>query len=129
VAKENRFHRSAIRLAQRATELAPENKLYWRHLAYAELHVGQAEESVAHFRKGLDKDIGASAVGLALALITRASEQDLAEACKLIEENHTALDQAFYTEEALQTLAKAPLPQDPQLRERLQTLLAKHKEP
>lgn len=126
--EQPRFYRSAVTIAQRAVELAPEDKLNWRCLARAELHTGRVDDAVAHFREGFLPDNEPAAVGLALALITRGTEQDLAEALTTLEAQ-AGTAPAFDTEEALKALERLPDTTDPQLRERIRTLLTAHLTP
>ena len=124
--KQHRFYRSAVMIAHRAVELAPEEKMAWRILARAELHTGRVDDAVAHFREGYEADHDPAAVGLALALITRGTEQDLAEACTTLEAQ-AGTAPTSYTEEALQALDKLPPSTDPSLRERTRALLEAHR--
>lgn len=115
----------ACTLFQQATELAPEKKLNLRLLGQAELRLGRVEEALAHFREGFETSHEPAAVGLALALISRGTEADLVEACATLEAQ-PGTKETFYTEDALKALEKIPETVDPQLRERIHTLLEAH---
>ncbi len=121
--EQNRHLPLAIRLLQRATELEPESKSYWRLLGHAELLSGQLEQALTDFRKGFEPESDGAAVGLALALITRGTEQDLVEACAVLEAQSDAASNTVYTEDAMKALDNLPETANPQLRERIRTLL------
>jgi tetratricopeptide (TPR) repeat protein len=127
-AGEHRFYRSAVRLARKAVELAPDAGYIWDTLAYAELGAGDVNNAVEHFQKAIDLKSEWAKPGLPLALITRGNPEDLAEALPLLEGYVAASPDHLYVQQALDTLRKMPPPEDSQLRERVLTLLEKFTE-
>lgn len=115
------FH-AAIIAARKAVELSPDDKRSLRILGYSVLHAGITDEALTHFREGFEPESDGAAVGLALALIARGTEQDLAEACAVLEAQPGAAP-TVYTEEAMKALDGLPDTANLQHRERIRTLL------
>lgn len=119
------FHAATI-AARKAVELYPDDKRSLRILGYSFLHAGKADEAVTHFRQGHEPNHDGAAVGLALALVSRGTEQDLLEAlATLVAQPGSA--PTLYTEDALKALDKLPPSTDPQLRDRIRGLLEAHR--
>jgi len=131
--KQHRFYRSAVRLAQRAIEQAPEAEYILNTLAYAELGAGDEDNAVNHFREAIELNSPSLKPwvkpGLSLALVTRGRPEDLTEALSLLEGYAATNPNHMYVKQALDMLRKAPPPDDPDLRQRIEKLIAAAKTP